>query len=217
MLHIAQFMKTLSLVLILLISCGKPIRFEHPDTSKSTESNVFWPTYKLPVTIKVSKEKFELFEDLLIEVQEEYQEAAGFPLLKFIPDEKTFSLTNFSESKTLKGSNYLMFKEDDKTFLDLILPTMGITQVSWFVPSMQIYQAHIVINFSKGEMELSLFKEVLLHEVGHLLGFNHVTEVDSLMNEFIDPSLPGLRNFDFDRIKKKYSPKRIRSTNLARL
>ncbi len=209
-------MKTLSLVLILLISCGKPIRFEHPDTSKSTESNVFWPTYKLPISIKVSKEKFELYKDILIEVAEEYQEAAGFPLIKFIADDKTITLKNLSEGKTLKGSNYLMFKEDDKTFLDLILPTMGITQVSWYVPSMRIYQAHIVINFSKGEMELSLFKEVLLHELGHFLGFNHVTEVDSLMNEFIDHSLPGLRDFDIDRIKKKY-PKKVRNSSVARL
>lgn len=211
-----KVMKTLSLVLILLISCGKPIRFEHPNTSKPTENNVFWPTYKLPVTIKVHKEKFEKFQDILEEVQDEYQEAAGFPLLKFIPDEKALSLTNFSESKTLKGSNYLMFKEDNETFLDLVLPTMGITQVSWYVPSMRIYQAHIVINFSKGEMELSLFKEVLLHEIGHLLGFNHVSEVDSLMNEFIDHSLPGLRDFDIERIRKKYN-KPLRNSSVARL
>ena len=197
-------MKTLSLVLILLISCGKPIRFEHPDASKSTESAVFWPTYKLPITIKVSKEKFEQFEDILIEVQEEYQAAAGKPLIKFIADDKTISLKNFSESKTIKGSNYLMFKEENKTFLDLILPTMGITQVSWFVPSMKIYQAHIVINFSQGEMELNLLKEVLLHEIGHFLGFNHVKNEDSIMSEYIDHSLVGLRDFDIERIKKKY-------------
>jgi len=209
-------MKTLSLVLvILLISCGKPHRFEHPDSSKSMESAVFWPTYKLPVTIKVHKEKFEKYQDILEEVQEEYQEAAGFPLIRFISDEKTISLKKFSESKTIRGSNYLMFKEDDKTFLDLILPTMGITQVSWFTPSMQIYQAHIVINFSKGEMELSLFKEVLLHEVGHFLGFDHVKEQDSLMNEFIDHSLPGLREFDIERIRKKYVKRPSRNSRLA--
>lgn len=215
MLHIAKFMKILSLVLILLISCGKPIRFEHPDTSKSTESSVFWPTYKLPVTIKVPKEKFEKFQEIYTEVQEEYEEAAGKPLIKFIADDKNISLKNFSESKAIKGSNYLMFKGDDKNFLDLIFPTMGITQVVWFVPSMQIFQAHIVINFSKGEMELPLFKEILLHELGHFLGFNHVTNEDSIMSEFIDHSLPGLRDFDIERIRKKYARESLRNSRLA--
>jgi hypothetical protein len=209
-------MKTLSIILtILLISCGKPTRFEHPNVSKSTEETVYWPAKKLPIIIKVPKEKFEKFEDIYTEVQEEYAEAAGKPLFKFIADDKSISLKNFSESKSIKGSNYLMFKEDDKSFLDLIFPTMGITQVVWFVPSMQIFQAHIVINFSKGEMELSLFKEVLLHELGHFLGFGHVTEQDSLMNEFIDHSYPGLRDFDVERIRKKYSKKPLRSSILA--
>jgi len=217
MLHNTVIMKTLSILLtILLISCGKPTRFEHPDVSKSTEETVYWPAKKLPVTIKVPKEKFEKFQEIYTEVQEEYAEAAGRPLFKFISDDKNISLKNFSESKEIKGSNYLMFKEDDKNFLDLSFPTMGVTQVVWFVPSMQIFQAHIVINFSKGEMELPLFKEVLLHELGHFLGFNHVTKEDSIMNEFIDHSYPGLRDFDIERIKKKYA-KRERNSAVAHL
>jgi predicted Zn-dependent protease len=217
MLHGMVFMKTLSIILtVLLISCGKPTRFEHPDVSKSTEEAIFWPAKKLPITIKVPKEKFEKFQEIYTEVQEEYEEAAGKPLIKFIADDKNIALKNFSESKAIKGSNYLMFKEDDKNFLDLIFPTMGITQVVWMVPSMQIFQAHIVINFSKGEMELALFKEVLLHELGHFLGFNHVANEDSIMGEFIDHSLPGLRDFDIDRIKKKYS-RPVRNSGVARL
>ena len=216
MLHNTVIMKTLSILLtILLISCGKPTRFEHPDVSKSTEETVYWPAKKLPVTIKVPKEKFEKFQEIYTEVQEEYAEAAGRPLFKFISDDKNISLKNFSESKEIKGSNYLMFKEDDKTFLDLNLPTMGITQVVWFVPSMQIFQAQIVINFSKSEMDLSLFKEVLLHELGHFLGFNHVANEDSIMGEFIDHSLPGLRDFDLERIRKKYAKKPFRNSTLA--
>ena len=214
MLHNVAIMKTISFILIiLLVSCGKATRFDHPGT---TENVVFWPSYKLPVTIKVPEEKFEKLQDIFSEVQEDYEESAGHPLFKFVSDKKIFSLNNFSESKEIKGSNYLMFKEDDKTFLDLIAPTLGITQVSWFVPSMQIYQAQIVINFSKGEMDLALFKEVLLHEVGHFLGFNHVTERDSIMNEFINYSLPGLRDFDRERIKKIYG-KKIRNSAVARL
>jgi predicted Zn-dependent protease len=209
-------MKTLSLILlILLTACGKPTRFEHPDTSNSIESSAYWPSYKLPVTIKVPREKFEKFQEIFLEVQEEYEIAADRPLIKFIPDDNKHTLKNFSDSKKIKGSNFLMFKEDEQNFLDLILPTMGITQVSWFVPNMKIYQAHIVINFSKGEMEINLFKEVLLHEIGHFLGFNHVTNEDSIMGEYIDNSLAGLRDFDIERIKKKYLKPAINSA-LAR-
>jgi predicted Zn-dependent protease len=53
-------------------------------------------------------------------------------------------------------------------------------------------------------LELNLFKEVLLHEVGHFLGFSHVENEDSIMSEYIDHSLVGLRDFDIERIKKKY-------------
>ncbi len=202
-----------SILLIFLISCGKPVRFEHPDSSQLTENSLIWPKHKLPVTIKVPKDKFEEFQDIFEEVENEYQEAAERPLFKFIPDNNNFQLKNFSESKKIKGSNFLMFKEDEKSFLDLIEPTMGITQVSWLVPSMKIYQAHIVINFSKGELGPSLFKKVLLHELGHFLGFNHVKNQDSIMSEYIDRSFLGLREFDRQRIKSKYFPNR----NLAHL
>jgi len=177
-----------------LVSCGGIFDFQR------------WPNHKLPRKILVPRDKYNEFKQEFDEVEQDYQDAVnGKDLVDFVPTDKDLKYEDSKDlfNKNRFGDSYLMFRESEDEFKDLDGSTVGKTWHNYNPISKQIKQAHIVIDFADYYLSANSFKHVLLHEVGHLLGFEHAGTRDSVMYAYTTAHY-NLTGYDVDLVYDHY-------------
>lgn len=166
-----------------------------------------WKNSDLPRTILVPSDKYYEYKEIFDEVEDDYQNAVdGKDLINFKPTDRNPSYDKVNDILKAPQSfkySYLVFKESDNEFKDMT--SLGTAVHRKFGDIMT--QASIVLNFhdyyhnyfSKPEV----FKDILLHEVGHLLGFEHIEDPTSVMNPY-ESMVTGLSEHDQKRIYDNY-------------
>ena len=196
----------LSLIIIStfgLTSCGK---MRGVDGTPYLESGKRWSNDKLPVTLKVPQKYYDKYKRQFQDVEGDFESAAGKDLINFVPYDGNYELDKFTDSKShwndLRGKNligdneFVVYIKDDKEhFTDYDKNVIGLAW-SW---GQDIYWGSLSISTSA----VSIYN-VLLHEVGHFLGFPHILDEISWMNPTSTLFPMGFANQDEDRVWDKY-------------
>jgi len=206
-------LKILSLLFIFVFaSCGKknpppPSGGGGQNGSSYTYENngLHYPESDSPVIFYVNSQKYYTYKESFDLAEESYRSKTGKQLVHFVPRDENPKFTNFDDSSSLwteNGERWVMFKENQSEFQD-IDGAAGVALYSWNYQNQLVY-GEIVID----ETEVSqgyYFQQVILHEVGHVLGFNHTFENDySLMNYNYTYETDGLTYLDIQRTHEKY-------------
>lgn len=169
-----------------LTSCGK---IRGVDGTPYVESGKRWANSKLPLTLRISKKYFDKYKDEFQDVEANFEKAAGGKdLINFVTYDGNYELDKFTDSKAhwdslrsqgqIDHGEYIVYiKDDSEHFTDYDSGTLGLAW-SW---GTNIYWGSLSINLKTLKLGARVY-DVLLHEVGHFLGFPHITEQISWMN-----------------------------------
>ncbi|RLA62639.1 MAG: hypothetical protein DRQ88_08305 [Epsilonproteobacteria bacterium] len=183
------------LFLFLLVSCG----YDFPR----------WSNSKLPRTILVPQDKYYEYKAIFDEVEDDYQNSVGGKdLVDFKPTDKNLSFSDSGDILKAPSSSkysYLFFRESKDEYKDMEGGSLGLT--SFLKIGSTMLQASIVLNFEDYYggyfSQDGVFKDILLHEVGHLLGFDHIDDSYSVMNPY-ESRTTGLSDYDQGLIYDHY-------------
>ena len=176
------------------------------DGAKYVENKMRWKNEDLPITYKIPKKYYDQYRAQFENVEDDYQNAAGKELVRFIPvdEDPKYDTHGGAHSATGRDKNnmYIYFKDSDDNFKDLSGRTMG-RAINDYSGLGVISFASIVLRVNR-RMDSAEFRDVLLHEVGHTLGFQHITDTISVLNPILSWPYYGFRNNDEERIRQKY-------------
>jgi hypothetical protein len=199
------------LLLLLIVGCGSNSGGDSGGDSGGNSSNNInpysengqrWSNKNLPITYRVPRAYFEKYITQFNNVEASYQAAAGKDLVNFVPvdDDPKFSTTGEAHNAgDYTQDNMFIFFKDGDNFNDMDGEILGKTR--WNDNDGDIFYANI---FVKENGNANEFGEVLLHEVGHSLGFQHIEDESSFMNTVTNDPYQGFINTDSDRVQEKY-------------
>jgi hypothetical protein len=190
-----------------LTSCGK---IRGVDGATYSENGKRWSNSKLPLTLKVPKQYYDKYKKQFSDVENDFESAAGKDLINFVPYDGHYELDKFTDSRShwnslrsqnLIGANeYIVYIKDDKEhFTDYDSGVIGLAW-SW---GQDIYWGSLSISTYNLKMKGKIYN-VLLHEVGHFLGFPHITDQISWMNPTMTLFPMGFYGDDEQRVWDKY-------------
>ena len=161
---------------------------------------------KLPLIYKVSRDKYERYKVSFDHVERVYKSKSGVDLVKFIPDDENPKFANmrdaFSSINYVDGKyhNRVFFKESASEFTDIANDKGG-----YYYGNVQSGYGNIFVNIHDRASSYNRVKKIMLHEVGHAVGFGHPPSGSfSVMNSNWLPFLPTLTRFDRRNLHKKY-------------
>ena len=186
-----------------LSSCGK---MRGVDGEPYISNGKKWSNDKLPLTLKVPQKYYNKYKNQFKDVENDFESAAGKDLINFVPYDGHYELDKFTDSRShwneLRGKNligeneFIVYIKDDKEhFTDYDKNVIGLAW-SW---GQDVYWGSLSISTKA----ISIYN-VLLHEVGHFLGFPHITDEVSWMNPTSTLFPLGFANHDEDRVWDKY-------------
>lgn len=191
--------------LILLVGCGKG----YYDTGESINLE------NLPLVYNVPSDKYERYKKSFDFVEESYKSKSGKDLVKFVPKDENPKFSEMTDAFSLQeqgNGNWVLFKEESDEFTDIDWDTIGVYY--GYVPS---GYGNIFLNIDGHASSSNRIKKVLLHEVGHAVGFDHTENLDySTMNYNFNLFLPTLSRYDKKRLHDKY-PFEVRTTAIKDL
>ncbi|MFZ8932290.1 MAG: hypothetical protein ACO20H_11325 [Bacteriovoracaceae bacterium] len=181
--------------LLLIVGCGSG----YEDKGNVDRS-------RLPLIYKVNRDKYERYKRSFDHVEESYKSKSGVDLVKFIPDDKNPKFSNmkdaFSTIEYVDGKyhNRVFFKESGSEFTDIGGTVRGV-----HYGNVTSGYGNIFVNIHNKADSYNRVKKVMLHEVGHAVGFGHPPAGSfSVMNSNWLPFLPTLTRFDRRNLHKKY-------------
>ena len=190
-------------ITLIFASCAK---YQGVDGAPYVENGTRWKNSDLPITFKVPRKYYNQYKTQFENVEADYQEAAGKDLVNFVPvDEDPKYNTHWDAHKATgydKNNMYIYIKDSDNNFTDFEVDTVG-QELKYYNFNGDITFSSIVIAENRSMM-LYHFEEVLLHEVGHALGFQHITDDVSYMNPTKTWFWYGFQNNDEERVRQKY-------------
>jgi len=168
-----------------------------------------WSNSKLPRTILVPQDKYYQYKHIFDEVEDDYQNAVdGKDIIDFKPTDKSYSWDegmDVLKAPRSGSQSYLFFKESADEYADMGSGTLGTAYSRKFGNLM--LQGNIVLNFHNYYNSFfskdAVFKDILLHEVGHILGFGHIDDPTSIMNPY-ESRTTGLSDLDQTAIYNNY-------------
>ena len=182
-----------------------------------TRLNNIWDVNRFPLTIKVPGDMEDVHGYAIDEVAQEWNSALGMTVFT-VEFDYDFEVTDVNDQNDLlaysDGTIPIFFQEEwSKVSNDDDL--IGIAYM--FTTDGEIRKGGIAISLGKVEMtddddngEVPLdevdFQSLLLHELGHVLGFDHAEEEDSAMNAtiFYGKAVQQLSPRDLERVYSKY-------------
>ncbi len=210
------------LILSLLISCGQSPGGgsgpsgggggstpggggSDPDTYVYTDNGLRYTQENTPVVFYVNKEKYQTHKASFDKTEQSYRSKTGKQLVKFVPRDENPKFNTIEDTAQLwneKGERWVMFRDKDSDFTDLD-GAAGVCLYSWNQNKELVY-GEIVID-ERTVTRGYYFQQVLLHEMGHALGFSHTFKNDySLMNYNYSYETDGLTYLDIKRTHEKY-------------
>ena len=170
-----------------------------------TDNGLRYTEANTPVVFYVNKDKYQTHKASFDKTESSYRSKTGKQLIKFVPRDENPKFSTINETSKLwdeKGERWVMFRENESEFTDLD-GAAGVALYSWNQNNELVF-GEIVIDdntVTKGYY----FDQVLLHEIGHTLGFGHTFKNDySLMNYNYSYKTDGLTYLDIQRTHEKY-------------
>lgn len=100
---------------------------------------------------------------------------------------------------------WVLFKESDDQFTSIESGTAGLAYYSYYPDNKEMVWGQIIMNFTINQWSNHNFRQVLMHEFAHIIGFEHTEGSDvSVMNYDYVYGLDGLSDLDYDRLHEKY-------------
>ncbi len=198
-------------VLLVLVSCGK--NFNQDSSNQHTEiiytenGPLYVDRSKLPLKFYVNEDRYNQYKGAFDETVQTLKSKSGIDLVQFVPRSEDPKYENTSDSAELYYNNnemWVMFKESSTEFTSIGENTLGLAYYGYNSID-QIQWGQIILNFSYGSFIYDDFRQVLLHEVSHVLGFGHIfgTEI-SVMNYDYTFQIEGISTGDYVRLHEKY-------------
>ena len=191
--------------LTILVSCGNG----YHDSGQSVDIS------RLPLVYNVPSDKYERYKKSFDTVEESYKSKSGKDLVKFVPNDEDPKFDEMRDAFSLQSQgkgNWVLFKEESDEFTDIVGNTIGVYY--GYVPT---GYGNIFLNIDGHASTSNRIKKVLLHEVGHAVGFGHTEGLDfSTMNYNFNLFLPKLSRYDKKRLHDKY-PFEIQGTSVKDL
>ncbi|TDJ08097.1 MAG: hypothetical protein E2O68_02600 [Deltaproteobacteria bacterium] len=173
---------------IILTSCGNAFRFS-----------------KLPITFNVPESRYYQFKAQFDETEDAFKSKSGKDLVLFVPRKEDPKYSTYQDAKELYtdyGEMWILFKDDSSQFTNIDSGTAGL---AWSDSAGAKDWGLIYMNFSINMWSDHNFRQVLFHEVFHVLGFPHTFDDDySIMNYDYIYKVAGMTSFDEDRLIEKY-------------
>ncbi len=173
---------------ILLTSCGNAFMFS-----------------KLPIIFNVPESRYYQFKTQFDETEDAFKSKSGKDLVTFVPHKEDPKYSTYQGAKELYSKNgemWILFKDNDSQFTNIDSGTAGLT---WSDSVGAKDWGLIYMNFSLNMWSDHNFRQVLFHEVFHVLGFSHTFDDDySIMNYDYIYKVAGMTSFDEDRLIEKY-------------
>ncbi len=205
-------MKILILILISLCvtSCGQVFGSRaQQDQDPATYADggpLYVDRSRLPLTMYVNEDKYNQYKAQFDETESTLTSRSGIELVQFVPRPEDPKFSSVSETSSLYNSGgemWVMFKETGFDFQDISSDTLGLAYYGYSNNS--IYWGQIIMNFTIGNWSPDNFRQVLLHEVNHVLGFDHIVGSEvSVMNYDWALVLDGISTSDYYRLYEKY-------------
>lgn len=201
---------------LFLIGCGpkkgtgttNPTSTPLADTNNSNISDRFFSFSAFPLKFKVNKDKYNEFKAQFDDAEASYKSKSGKSLIVFVPVDDNPKFNSYDEVfnyGNLTGEMWVFFKENVTEFVDLESTSAGSALTNSI--KNEIYNGQIIFNFTLNQWSDGgyNFGQVLLHEIGHVIGFDHTSDSDfSIMNYNYIYKVNGLTNLDIDRTHDKY-------------
>lgn len=208
---------TLLLCLILtLLSCGRkaetsntpPTITTTPATNIYSENGKKFHNSKMPLVIKVPRNKYDRYRSQFDEVENEVRSQSGKPLITFFPSDLDPKFADKWDSESLyinNGEIWVLFREDSTQFSNLDDDSAA-EALTWSYNGGSLAYGQIVMDFTVDQWSDYNFNQVLYHEILHLIGFGHTFDDDiSVMNYDYVYNINGMSELDNDRVAQKYN------------
>lgn len=195
-------------ILLSFVSCGKKAEDSMDlDPIQTANGPLYVDRSKLPLKFYVNESRYNQYKGAFDETVQTLKSKTGIDLVQFVPRSEDPKFENTSDSAELYYSNnemWVMFKEGDNEFTNMTENVLGLAYYGYNSID-QIQWGQIVVNFNSGSLIYDDFRQVLLHEVSHVLGFGHIigTEV-SVMNYDYVFQIDGISSGDYARLHEKY-------------
>ena len=183
----------ISIVLLFLVSCGKP----------PVDSD---PSFPGPITYNVPTEYYDKYKSQLDLITSDIVSLTGKHLIRFVPNDNNPKYENTKDALSHYNSTneaWVYFKEDNDQFINLSDSALGMAYLG--EPSNPT--GVIVLNFSNPSWSWTgqNFRQTLSHEILHCLGFNHTFDDDySIMNSNYKREIIGLTDLDTQRLAENF-------------
>ena len=199
-------MKNLILIFVLVLSSSCIVKdaIKLADTIKDyekfDENKLKWT--KFPIVITLPESKRDQTENIVHEVLTRWNNAMGFEAL-------VYEYENFNESleHTRIDKNRIFFA--NSSFKELAMAYRSYTKNELYYSRISFNTRHDFSELNNNE-SANYFESVLMHEIGHLLGENHVSETidsESVMNpkqvSYVNKA--NLSQGDVNRIRLRYN------------